>query len=374
MSRPSAPGVSVDLSGAAKVAARRLRRLWRVVAIDFNMKAGSENELMAWYRSRSDRLVRALQLRREREGPYFHQFVVFELNGNGGLFRIDRRLRPDEDSPMNSLKDEGIPAYDTIEPVVAWDDSLFPESDCLISIEFKVDVYLALILKICRAIQAHPLAKVYTLQRYNCYFFAQTILLCIACGVSSWNGSCAWFSEDKHYIPVLEKFRALNSDRGLFQSDKTTDKIMDYSASSSKTLIPVSNYFTYEWCLCTLSMTPITISPPRQFGTGIRTTDLTLPHLSTGEMELLRRKVDFSIQHLIRMHQERRLFAVHIYSMTRSVWDAGLIPSLPARQHYEFSIVVEHIKQLALRERYQTEQASVIKYHHVARNYRYSGG
>ncbi|EUC54770.1 hypothetical protein RSOL_072700, partial [Rhizoctonia solani AG-3 Rhs1AP] len=190
MSRPSAPGVSVDISGAAKLAARRIRRLGKAVPIDFSTEA--DNELVAWYRGRSDRLVRALQLRQEREGPYFHQFVVFELKDGGGFFRIDRRLRPDEDTPLNSLKDEGIPAYDTIEPVVAWDDPLFPASDCLISIEFKVDVYLALILKVCRAIQEHPLAKVYTLQRYNCYFFAQTIMLWATCGAADWADTWNW--------------------------------------------------------------------------------------------------------------------------------------------------------------------------------------
>ncbi|KEP46145.1 hypothetical protein V565_216260 [Rhizoctonia solani 123E] len=180
MSRPSAPGTSVDISGAAKVAARRLRGLGKAFPIDFTTKGGTENELMTWYRGRPNRLVRTLQLRREREEPYFHQFIVFELNGE--FFRIDRRLRPDEDTPLNSLKDEGIPAYDTIEPVATWDDALFPASDCLTSIDFRGDVYLALILKICQVIQSHPLAKVYTLQRYNCYFFAQTIMLCAARG------------------------------------------------------------------------------------------------------------------------------------------------------------------------------------------------
>ncbi|KAG8702217.1 hypothetical protein FRC11_011616, partial [Ceratobasidium sp. 423] len=102
-----------------------------------------------WRCGRSNQLIRAIQLRREREGPYFHQFVVFELKDGGGLFRIDRRLRPDEGTPLNCLKDEGIEAFDTIEPVASWDDPLFVASNCLIEIEFKADVHLGLILDIC---------------------------------------------------------------------------------------------------------------------------------------------------------------------------------------------------------------------------------
>ncbi|EUC54774.1 hypothetical protein RSOL_072940 [Rhizoctonia solani AG-3 Rhs1AP] len=290
MSRPSAPGVSVDISGAAKVAARRIRRLGRAVPIDFNLKAGTENELMAWYRGRSDGLVRALQLRQEREGPYFHQFIVFELQDGGGLFRIDRRLRPNEDAPMNSLKDEGIPAFDTIEPVVAWDDPLFPASDCLISIEFKVDVYLALILKICRAIQEHPLAQVYTLQRYNCYFFAQTITMCAACGAVDWAriGICP-----------LKWLPTLNSNTGFLKFNESAHEHADYSeVGHTSTPINITTQFTHKGHKLTLALARRT-SLPRIPHYQIDKPNIVAPSWKKDDVESLRHKIDTSVQYLL---------------------------------------------------------------------------
>ncbi|KAJ1306366.1 hypothetical protein OPQ81_007372 [Rhizoctonia solani] len=214
MSISRSPRYSVDLTDATVAAGRRIRGLGGTIPIDFNLDQGDESELAKWYRDRSNQVVRAMQLRREREAPYFHQFIVFELGDNCSLFRIDRRLRPDEDSPLSSLKDEGIPAFDTIESVVSWDDPLFVTSDCLIAIEFKVDVYLALVLKVCRQIQMHSLANKYTLQRYNCYFFAQTLISCVVCGASDWRGtgnllpkatSERWSSENWWTTPNFNK-------------------------------------------------------------------------------------------------------------------------------------------------------------------------
>ncbi|CAE6451444.1 unnamed protein product [Rhizoctonia solani] len=296
MSRPSAPGVSVDISGAAKLAARRIRRLGKAVPIDFSTEA--DNELVAWYRGRSDRLVRALQLRQEREGPYFHQFVVFELKDGGGFFRIDRRLRPDEDTPLNSLKDEGIPAYDTIEPVVAWDDPLFPASDCLISIEFKVDVYLALILKVCRAIQEHPLAKVYTLQRYNCYFFAQTIMLWATCGAADWAGAG---NSPPHWMPTP------NSNKGFLKLNKPSHKHTDYS-KLAHTSTPITTQFTYKGYTLTLTFAQKTHLPDIQRN-EIHQLKIVAPSWEMNDVKSLCNKIDASVQHLLETYwKEERIY------------------------------------------------------------------
>ncbi|CAE6442222.1 unnamed protein product, partial [Rhizoctonia solani] len=252
MSITWAPGYSVDLTDAATVASRYLRGLGRPVQIDFRLDSGNENDLVKWYRERSNPLVHAVQLRRERQGPYFHQFVVFELKDNGGLFRIDRRLRPDEDSPQNCLKDEGIPAFDTIEPVTAWNDPLFVASDCLISIEFKVNVSLAGILKVCQRIHSHLSARVYTLQRYNCYFFAQTIISCVACGTSDQYivGDQSWFLGNGTKPPLPKRQRAVfnfyNNPTSLSTSG---DQYMDLAGypqlSASLSIATVG--FTYDW-------------------------------------------------------------------------------------------------------------------------------
>ncbi|CAE7084550.1 unnamed protein product [Rhizoctonia solani] len=238
MSLNRAPGYSVDLTDALRIASRCARGLGGVTQI-------GADELAKWYNERPTKLVHAVQLRRERAGPYFHQFFAFKLE-DGDMFRIDRRLRPDESAPQNSLSDEGIPAYDTIEPVVAWDDPLFVASDCLISIEFKVEVHLALILKVCQQIQAHQLSKVYTLQRYNCYFFAQTLILCLACGVSNWTGMGTWLSMRYNYyfpssrqgLPVLTP----NSNAGIFGTKNPANKNSYYPKRHKGDAPPIKQF------------------------------------------------------------------------------------------------------------------------------------
>ncbi|CAE6444125.1 unnamed protein product [Rhizoctonia solani] len=295
MSRPSAPGVSVDLSGAARVAARRLRGLGKAFPIDFTTKAGTDNELMAWYRSRPNRLVHTLQLRRERERPYFHQFVVFKLGGNGGVFRIDRRLRPNEDAPMNSLKDEGIPAYDTIQPVVTWNDPLFPASDCLISIDFQGDVYLALILKICQLIQAHPLAKVYTLQRYNCYFFAQTIMLCAARGADNQAGTWDWPPE---WVPTQ------NPNKDFLKLNEPAHELAGHSKLDHM-ITPINAQFTYKGYTLTLALVRRTYLPEIQRN-EIHQLKIVNPLWGKDDAEFLHNKIFASAQHLLENWKEEQ--------------------------------------------------------------------
>ncbi|KEP46146.1 hypothetical protein V565_216270, partial [Rhizoctonia solani 123E] len=339
MSRPSAPGVSVDISGAAKVAARRIRRLGKAVLIDFTTQGGTENELMAWYRSRSDRLVHALQLRREREGPYFHQFVVFELKDGGGLFRIDRRLRPDEDAPLNSLKDEGIPAYDTIEPVATWDDPLFPASDCLISIEFKVNVYLALILKICRAIQDHPLAKVYTLQRYNCYFFAQTIMLWATCGAFDWASTGNW---------PPESLLTLNSNGGFLKLDEHAQEHTDYSILAHMGT-PITTQFTYKGYTLTLTLARQTCLPELQRN---EIHQLKVANLlwEEDDMKGLYNKIDASAQHLLEIlwKEEQAHQLVYKFPMNRLGTSQDSLSPFDFRQLNEVIIEVRSAQETQL--------------------------
>ncbi|CUA71496.1 hypothetical protein RSOLAG22IIIB_09624 [Rhizoctonia solani] len=320
MPRITAPGYSVDISDAARVALRRVRGLGGVTPIDFTSKKANGYNMTLWYQLRSTALVRALQLHREREGPYFHQFIVFELHDSGGLFRIDRRLRPDEGAPLNSLRDEGIAAFDTIEPVGSWDDPLFTASDCLISIGFKVDVHLALILKICRAIQEHPLAQAYTLQRYNCYFFAQTIILCVACGVSNWAGTGDWLFEYELDISQEER-RVLkskpNSNRGFLGLNARVQECVDHLEGHKFTLATAQKTFLRKI----------------QFE-EIRELWMDTSSWGMYSIDFLLNKIDSSIQYLLETHLEAeralRLFTAYNYPMIRDIWDIpirGFFPS-----------------------------------------------
>ncbi|CAE6418305.1 unnamed protein product [Rhizoctonia solani] len=180
------PGASYRGSNAFIVARRKLLNLEPPFRITFD-KWGAGNDLYDWYTRLENPYIQTMQLRKEREAPFFHEFIVIQLK-SGTYWRIDRRQLPDEDMPLDCIFKDGVPAHDTVEQVTSLQSSLYARSDCMIELEFNANVHVGLILRICRAIQRHTGAKVYTLQRYNCYFFAQTLLFCTACGASDWAG------------------------------------------------------------------------------------------------------------------------------------------------------------------------------------------
>ncbi|CAE6470766.1 hypothetical protein ACGC1H_003947 [Rhizoctonia solani] len=187
------PGASTyRVANAAILAARKALKLQRPFELDFQ-NWGPNNPVYKWYKALQNPHIHTFHLRKERQGPFYHEFVVFRLK-DGTYWRIDRRQHQDEPTPINCIQDLGVPAYDTIEQVTGMgsflglDPLLAAASDCMVELEFKKDVDVGLVLRICRAIKAHPKANVYTLQRYNCFFFAQTMLMCTACGASDWAG------------------------------------------------------------------------------------------------------------------------------------------------------------------------------------------
>lgn len=130
-----------------------------------------------WLGHRRFPFIHKMQLRKEREAPFFHEYIVFSLHEDSGYFRIDRRPQR---SLMECTRQGGVEAEDTIEQVTSFEDILFGFSDLLIEVEFEYfDTSLTSLLRVCRAIRAHPESKSYTLQQYNCYFFAQTIIICM---------------------------------------------------------------------------------------------------------------------------------------------------------------------------------------------------
>ncbi|CAE6437906.1 unnamed protein product [Rhizoctonia solani] len=184
------PGASYRTANAFIVARRKILKLQDPFEMDFN-DWGPGNRSYDWYHSLSNRYIQTIHLRKERESPFYHEFIVFRLRGDRPTFwRIDRRQLPDEQTPLNSIYTEGVPARDTIEQVTSLESRLEVRSNCMVEIDFQPDVQVdvGLVLKICRAIKADKNAKVYTLQRYNCFFFAQTLIMCTTCGVSDWAG------------------------------------------------------------------------------------------------------------------------------------------------------------------------------------------
>ncbi|KDN43390.1 hypothetical protein RSAG8_06174, partial [Rhizoctonia solani AG-8 WAC10335] len=179
------PGASYRGSNALIVARRKLLKLEEPFLITFD-KWGPGNFLYNWYSGLENPYIHTMQLRKEREGPFFHEFIVIRLKA-GTYWRIDRRQLPKENTPLNCLYTEGVPAHDTVEQVTSLESTLYARSYCLVELEFNVDVHVGLIF--VEFIVILQCGCSYTLQCYNCYFFAQALLFCTACGASDWAGA-----------------------------------------------------------------------------------------------------------------------------------------------------------------------------------------
>ncbi|KAF9515203.1 hypothetical protein BS47DRAFT_1391740 [Hydnum rufescens UP504] len=113
--------------------------------------------IMEWHHSRGFRptKINTLQLRKEKSKPFSHQYIVLILSGNS-ILRLDRRCDKD--------------------------------SYCLAELHCHgSNVELSHIIKICFGVTKIPRARRYTLQRFNCYFFAWTILVATARYVEPWH-------------------------------------------------------------------------------------------------------------------------------------------------------------------------------------------
>jgi hypothetical protein len=174
------------------MAARAALGLEGPVRIQFDKAAKAAKPFADWCRRRQHDEVKSIQLRRERKAPFFHQYVAFCLADDRGCFRVDRRQLPDEGSPLDCTEEAGVEAYETIEEIKNLEHSIYNPSDCLVHVEFESGVQVELIIDICSAISRHENACVYTAQRYNSYFHAQTLLLCTVCNENDWYEKHIW--------------------------------------------------------------------------------------------------------------------------------------------------------------------------------------
>jgi len=144
---------------------------------------------MDWYnshKSQGSTIIDRMQLRRDLQHPYYHEYIVVFVRG-GHAYRIDRR--PDRSAPFDTIMKRGCKAYDTVEAVGQRSlKRLETMSDCVVELHWKNTqiLDLLLVLAICFAIREDKFAKRYTLQRYNCYFLSWTIVMIALRNTVAW--------------------------------------------------------------------------------------------------------------------------------------------------------------------------------------------
>ncbi|KAK2464818.1 hypothetical protein APHAL10511_003236 [Amanita phalloides] len=137
-----------------------------------------DGEIFDWYRRQPYTTISKLELRKERD-HFKHEYVIIYLD-NGWYYRIERR--PILRSNMEAISKDGCEADDSVTPITDADLAVIrSETDAEITLEFKSnkpDLYNAVAVAV--AIHLDPQTKNYTLQQYNCYFVARSIIALVA--------------------------------------------------------------------------------------------------------------------------------------------------------------------------------------------------
>lgn len=129
---------------------------------------------MRWYMAQPSRNIRSLEHRKEMGGIFKHEFIVLRLDGEA-ICRLERMGDPD--ARFDAITPQGTTAYDLIESFQQGklSDAHLGTSEVLAKVEFPKEVDLLLVLLACRAIHEGENTCKYTLQTFNCYFFALAI-------------------------------------------------------------------------------------------------------------------------------------------------------------------------------------------------------
>ncbi|CAE6380269.1 unnamed protein product [Rhizoctonia solani] len=181
-------------------------------------KGGTEE----WYRKQPSTRFDYLEYRKEREYPFYHEYILVHL-GNETVCRFDRR--GDVNNRANVLVGEPIPSEDSAHVIAKNDDKFYPaienNSDLLLRMHFPKGQDIITILAICYGIQSNKATQAYSLTRYNCYFFSWMIITATARFTVNWESLA---DENKLWetlvTSVMDGLNSNQAESGLLTSAK----------------------------------------------------------------------------------------------------------------------------------------------------------
>jgi hypothetical protein len=165
---------------------------------------------MHWYelqRSTSTRF-QSIEHRRNVDGPFFHEFLVLKLT-DGSACRVERT---GDGSRADAIRRIGCTAKDLIQWLSPADYHIFSSANTSVliaGIDLGQEFDILDVLAICYTIQNTKSCRVYTLQRYNCYFLCLTILSVLTRRTASWETAISEDVWDTSLNAVLDKIAVL---------------------------------------------------------------------------------------------------------------------------------------------------------------------
>ncbi|KAG9085684.1 hypothetical protein FS749_004231 [Ceratobasidium sp. UAMH 11750] len=138
---------------------------------------GKDCPVMDWYEQQRQTSTRfqLIEHRKNLDGPFYHEFLLLKLT-DGAVCRVERT---GEGSRADALRYTGCTSNDLIQWFSEDDYAKFSDtmpSNLVAEIDLQQEFDILDVLAVCYSIQNTEACSVYTLQRYNCYFFCWTIL------------------------------------------------------------------------------------------------------------------------------------------------------------------------------------------------------
>ncbi|KAG9097704.1 hypothetical protein FRC07_010743, partial [Ceratobasidium sp. 392] len=173
-----------------------------------------ECPVMDWYnqqRSSSTRF-RSIEHRRSVQGPFYHEFLLLKLT-DGSVCRIER---VGDGSRTDAIRYIGCTAHDLIQHISKEEHEQQSANRATSVLITEVDLCQEFdildVLAICFSIQKTAVCRVYTLQRYNCYFLCLTVLSVFTRRVANWEKKITNAQWDSHLDSVLAELSQLSPD------------------------------------------------------------------------------------------------------------------------------------------------------------------
>ncbi|EUC60871.1 hypothetical protein RSOL_372460 [Rhizoctonia solani AG-3 Rhs1AP] len=140
-----------------------------------------------WYKQQPTTKFKYLEYRKEREAPFYHEYILVHLV-NETVCRFDRR--GNTNYRANVLVGKPIPPEDTVHVISKDDRDFYPDienhSDLLLRMYFPRGQDILIILGICYGIQSTKVTKDFSLTRYNGNFSSWMVITATARYTVDW--------------------------------------------------------------------------------------------------------------------------------------------------------------------------------------------
>ncbi|KAG9075526.1 hypothetical protein FRC06_010051, partial [Ceratobasidium sp. 370] len=169
--------------------------------------------VMGWYDQQCKSSTRfwSIEHRRNVEGLFLHEFLLLKLT-DGAICRVERT---GEGSRTDAIRSIGCTAHDFIQWFTKSDYDQFSAkcpSVLIAEVDLRQEFDILDVLAICYSIQNTKACRVYTLQRYNCYFLCLTVLTMLTRRVASWETMVTNDEWDSCVSSLLDKLSNLSPD------------------------------------------------------------------------------------------------------------------------------------------------------------------